>query len=190
MRNRGIALGAFKRILLLGVLAGSLAGLMMAGGEMIYGWASPMHSLWDAPMAIWAYVGGLNHFGHPGNHIGPIVLGIGGHMVNAIFVAILFMALMRILKDPPGAVALVLVIAYGLALWTLQRYVTLPIRKPEDTLFTTGTVSPEWVWWLAPLALGTGMGLGYVLSRRRLSVALPGRAEPALLGATAAAESA
>jgi uncharacterized membrane protein YagU involved in acid resistance len=175
MTNRGIALGAFNRILLLGVLAGSLAGLIMAGVEMIYGWASPMHSLWDAPMAIWAYVGGLNHFGHPGSHIGPIVLGIGGHMINAIFVAIVFVGLMRILKDPPGALALVLGIAYGLGLWALQRYVTLPLRKPEDTLFTTGMVSPQWVWWLAHVALGTGIGLGYVLLRGRLAVALPRR---------------
>src|SRR4051812_39880181 len=175
MTKRMIALGPSKQMLLLGALAGSLAGLMMAGVEMIYGWASPAHSLWDAPMAIWAYVGGLNHFGHPANHIGSIVLGIGGHMMNAIVVAIVFVALMRILKDPPRAGALVLVSPPGLGLWALQRYVTLPIRKPEDTLFTTGTVSPQWVWWLAHLALGTGMGLGYVLSRRRLAVVLPGR---------------
>src|SRR3954447_10488968 len=102
MTNRGIALGSFKRMLLLGALAGSLAGLMMAGVEMIYGWASPVHSLWDAPMAIWAYVGGLDHFGHPGNHIGPIVLGIGGHMMNSIFVALVCVALIGILKDLPG----------------------------------------------------------------------------------------
>src|SRR3954465_6093841 len=104
MTKRMIALGSFKRILLLGALAGSLAGLMMAGVEMIYGWASPVHSLWDAPLAVLAFVGGLDHFGHPGNHIGPIVRGIGGHMMNSIFVAIVFVALMRILKAPPGAV--------------------------------------------------------------------------------------
>jgi hypothetical protein len=175
MTKRTVALGAFKRILLVGALAGALGGLMMAGVEMIYGWASPVHSLWDAPMAIWAYVGGLDHFGQPANHIGSIVLGIGGHMMNAIFVAIVFVALMRTLKEPPGAVALVLGIAYGLGLWALQRYVTLPLNKPEDTLFTTGTVSPQWVWWFAHLALGTGIGLGYVLLRGRLAVALPGR---------------
>src|SRR4051794_41901380 len=82
MTKRTIALGAFKRILLLGALAGSLAGVMMAGVEMIYGWASPSHSVWDAPMAIWAYVGGLKHFGHPADHIGSIVLGIGGDQKN------------------------------------------------------------------------------------------------------------
>jgi uncharacterized membrane protein YagU involved in acid resistance len=175
MTERTIVLGVFKRTLLLGALAGSLGGVMMAGVEMIYGWASPAHSLWDAPMAIWAYVGGINHFGHPADHIGAIVLGIGGHMMNSIFVAIVFVAVMRILKDPSAAVALVLGIAYGLGLWALQRYVTLPLSKPEDTLFTTGTVSPQWVWWLAHLALGTGIGLGYVLVRRRLAVALPGQ---------------
>src|SRR4051794_31415064 len=175
MTKRMSTPGSFKRILLLGALAGSLGGLMMAGVEMIYGWASPVHSLWDAPMAVWAYVGGLNHFGHPGNHIGPIVLGIGGHMMKAIFVAIVFVALMGILKKPPGAGGLVLGVAHGLRPWALQRYVTLPIRKSEDTLFTTGMVSPQWVWWLAHLALGTGIGLGYVLLRGRLAVALPGR---------------
>jgi len=103
------------------------------------------------------------------------VLGIGGHMMNAIFVTIVFVAVMRILKDPPVAAALGLGIAYGLGLWALQRYVTLPISKPEDTLFTTGAVSPQWVWWLAHLALGTGIGWGYVLLRERLAVAVPGR---------------
>jgi len=49
----------------------------------------------------------------------------------AIFVAIVFVALMRLLKDPPGVVALVLGIAYGLGLWALQRYVTLPISNPR-----------------------------------------------------------
>jgi hypothetical protein len=103
---------------------------MMAGVEMIYGWASPAHFVWDASMAIFAYVGGLDHFGHPANHIGSIVLGIGGHMMNAIFVTIVFVALMRILKDPPGAVALALGIAYGLLL-RRRLAVALPGRVRE-----------------------------------------------------------
>src|SRR4051794_41883986 len=103
MTNRGIALGALKRILLLGALAGSLAGLMMAGVEMIYGWASPMQSLWDAPMAIWAYIGGLDHFGHPGNHIGPIVLGIGGAKMKGIFFSVLVVGRVGGPYQPPRA---------------------------------------------------------------------------------------
>jgi hypothetical protein len=33
--------------------------MMMAAVEMIYGWASSAHTAWDAPMGIWAYIGGL-----------------------------------------------------------------------------------------------------------------------------------
>jgi hypothetical protein len=154
-----------KRTLLVGVAAGAAAGLAMAAVEMIYGWASSAHTAWDAPMGIWAYIGGLNHFGRPANHIGPIVLGIGGHMLNAILVAIVFVALLRIVRNPPGA--LILGTAYGAALWALQRYVFLPINTPEDKLFTTGLINPQWVWWISHLALGTTIGLVYLLLERR-----------------------
>jgi hypothetical protein len=154
-----------RRTLVVGVVAGAAAGLAMAAVEMIYGWASSAHTAWDAPMGIWAYIGGLDHFGRPVDHIGPIVLGIGGHMANAIVVAVVFVALMRVLRDPPGAV--ILGAAYGAGLWALQRYVFLPINTPEDRLFTTGLISPPWVWWIAHLALGTTIGLVYVLLERR-----------------------
>src|SRR3954470_13206216 len=172
-----------KRTLLVGVAAGAAAGLAMAAVEMIYGWASSAHTAWDAPMGIWAYIGGLNHFGRPANHIGPIVLGIGGHMLNAILVAVVFVALMRVLRNPPGAV--ILGSAYGAGLWALQRYVFLPINTPEDRLFTTSLISPLWVWWIAHLALGTTIGLTYMLlERRTFAVAMPKRAHVVPAGAT------
>ena len=86
-------------------------------------------------------------------------------MMNAIFIGIVFVAVMRILRDPPGAV--LLGAAFGVGLWALQRYVFLPINTPEDRLFTTSTISPQWVWWLAHFALGTTLGLVYVLLGRR-----------------------
>src|ERR671934_467273 len=161
-----------KRTLVVGVVAGAAAGLAMAAVEMIYGWASRAHTAWDAPMGIWAYIGGLNHFGRPVDHIGPIVLGIGGHILNAIFVAVVFVALLRVLRNGPGA--LILGAAYGAALWALQRYVFLPINTPEDKLFTTGLINPQWVWWISHLTLGTTIGLVYVLlERRRPATAMP-----------------
>jgi hypothetical protein len=48
--------------------------------------ASSAHSAWDAPMGIWAYIAGLNHLGQPANHIGPIILGLGGHMMNSMII--------------------------------------------------------------------------------------------------------
>jgi hypothetical protein len=165
-----------KRLLLVGVVAGAAAGLAMAAVEMLYGWASRAHTAWDAPMGIWAYIGGLDHFGRPVDHIGPIVLGIGGHMMNAMVVAVVFVALMRVLRNPPGAV--ILGAAYGAGLWALQRYVFLPINTPEDKLFTTGLISPLWVWWIAHIALGTTIGLVYLLLERRApAMATPDRAQ-------------
>src|SRR3954466_9192469 len=170
-----------KRTLVVGVVAGAAAGLAMAAVEMIYGWASSAHTAWDAPMGIWAYIGGLDHFGRPVDHIGPIVLGIGGHMLNAIFVALVFVAVMRVLRNPRGAG--ILGAGYGAALWALQRYVFLPISTPEDRLFTTGLISPPWVWWVAHLALGTTIGLTYMLlERRTFAVAMPSRAQVILAG--------
>lgn len=167
-----------KRILIVGGAAGAAGGLVMAAVEMIYGWASSAHAAWDAPMGIWAYIGGLNHFGRPADHIGPIVLGIGGHMLNAILVGVVFVALVRALRNPSAV--LILGAAYGAGLWALQRYVFLPINTPEDKLFTTGLISPQWVWWIAHLALGTTIGLVYVLlDRRQAATAMP-QAQPKL----------
>lgn len=155
-----------KRAMLVGAIGGMAAGMMMAAVEMIYGWASSAHTAWDAPMGIWAYIAGLNHFGHPANHVGPIVLGLGGHMMNSMIIGIVFVALMRMLRNPPGV--LMLGTAYGVGLWALMRYVLLPINTPNDQLFTTSMISPQWVWWVAHVALGMTAGLFYLLLGRRL----------------------
>jgi hypothetical protein len=167
-----------KRVILVGAGAGVAGGLAMAGVEMLYGWVSSAHTAWDAPMGIWAYIGGLNHFGHPANHVWPILLGIGGHMANSIFVAIVFVLLLQVLHNPRGVVVVLLGAGYGAALWALQRYVFLPIKTPEGRLFTTGAISPWWVWWIAHLALGTTIGLSYLLLEQRLSFgAMPRRTQ-------------
>jgi hypothetical protein len=57
---------------------------------------------WGAPMGIWAYIGGLDHFGHPANHIWPILLGLGGHMMNSMIIGIVFVALMGCCATHPA----------------------------------------------------------------------------------------
>ncbi len=167
-------MGISKRAMLVGAVGGMVAGMMMAAVEMIYGWASSAHTAWDAPMGIWAYIAGFDHFGDPANHIGPIILGIGGHMINSMIIGIVFVALMRMLRNPPGA--LMLGTAYGVGLWALMRYVLLPLDTPEDRLFTAATISPQWVWWVAHVALGMTAGLVYLLvGRRQLAEPAPQR---------------
>jgi hypothetical protein len=52
--------------------------------------------------------------------------------------------------------------------------VLLPINTPEDRLFTTSMISPQWVWWVAHLALGMTAGLFYFLVGQR-QLAAPDR---------------
>lgn len=154
------------RVLAVGAGGGMVAGMMMAAVEMLYGWVSSAHTAWDAPMAIWSYVAGLEHFGRPANHVGPIVLGMGGHMTNAMVVGVVFAGAMALVR-PRGDLAPVMIgVAYGLALWALMRYVLLPIHSPEDRLFTADAVSPQWVWWVAHAALGMTAGVVYDVARR------------------------
>ena len=140
--NDAVSIG-WRRILLVGGLGGAVAGMMLALVEMIYGWASPAHTLWDAPMAIWAWAGGAQHFGEPGNHVGPILLGLAGHMTNSMMLGIGFVALATIAlagirrrgaTSPRafGAIALMAGLVYGLAAWAVMRYGILPLRGTSE----------------------------------------------------------
>ncbi len=168
-----------RRVLVVGAIGGMTAGMMMAMVEMLYGWASDAHTFWDAPMAIWAWVAGVEHFGAPENHVGPIILGLGGHMMNSVMAGVMFAVTATVLvlvlerrKDlDPRVVDLAVVmygVGYGLALWTIMRYAILPLNEVEDDLFTTSLVSPAWVWWLAHAVLGMTAGLIFVGVRRIL----------------------
>jgi hypothetical protein len=67
-------------------------------------------------------------------------------------------------------------IAYGVGIWALMRYVLLPINTLEDRLFTTSMISPQWVWWVAHMALGMTAGLFYLLvGQRQLAAPAPHR---------------
>jgi hypothetical protein len=157
------------RLVIVGALGGVLAGIVLALTEMIYGWASSAHTAWDAPMGIWAWIAGLNYFGAPGNHIWPILLGLGGHMVNSMLAGVLFVALLSATRLRTYASSLVLAVAYGFVLWVIMRYGILPLRDSTKTLFTTSAISPQWVWWLAHGLFGITLGGAYVmLSRVRM----------------------
>ncbi len=156
-----------KRIVLIGAIGGMVAGMMMALVEMLYGWASDAHTFWDAPMAIWSWVAGIERFGQPGNHVGPIILGIGGHMMNSVMIGIGFAALITALRPRDNLTPIMVGIAYGLGAWAVMRYGILPLRRDREAdLFTNALVSPQWVWWLAHGVLGMTAGLVYDVARR------------------------
>jgi hypothetical protein len=134
-------------------------------------------------MAIWAYVGGLEHFGRPANHVWPILLGIGGHMANSMMVGVVFVAVLAALRPRNDLTPIMLGVAYALGLWSLMRYVLLPLNGGEDDLFTTNLVSPQWVWWVAHAALGMTAGIVYDVVRRLGTRPHPRREEELLRAA-------
>ncbi|SRR5712691_2289056 len=166
-----------RRLMLVGAIGGMLSGMMMGATEMFYGWASPAHTFWDPLMAIWSWVGGRNHFGAPGNHVGPIILGLGGHVMNAMVFGIIFAmiaaafatALRRSGASWPtvDVMTIMLGVGWGLLAWVIMRYGILPLRaNAEANLFTKALVSPQWTWWLAHAVLGMTSGMVFVVARR------------------------
>lgn len=155
-----------RHVLIVGAIAGVVAGMMMAMVEMLYGWLSDSHSIWDAPMGIWAWVAGIEHFGQPSNHVGPILLGLAGHMMNSMIIGVAFVALVLVLRVRGPVTTEMFGVAYGLVVWALMRYAILPLRTPEEQLFTSSFISPQWVWWLAHAILGMTLGVVTVLGLR------------------------
>ncbi|MGH3736170.1 MAG: hypothetical protein ACRDT6_11205 [Micromonosporaceae bacterium] len=151
-----------------GAVGGAVAGMMMAAVQMAYGLASASHTIWDAPMAIWAWVAGIENFGPPADHVAGIVLGLGGHMANSMMVGVGFALLMSYVVKARGALTAVMVgVLYGLGIWVAMRYVILPLNPGESALFTTELVSPQWVWWLSHVVLGMTAGVWYLAVGRR-----------------------
>ena len=153
-------------VLRVGGVVGIAAGAAMAFVVMAYGLVSGGHTLWDMPMAIWAWVFGVDRSGAPAEHVWPVVLGLVAHGVNSVAVGVVFAlaaagAARRDLGTP-----VVLGLLCALALWAFMRYVVLPLNEGEARLFTTAAVAPAWVWWLAHAAFGVTAGLFFDAMRR------------------------
>ena len=150
------------RTVTVGAVGGAIAGMMMAMIEMAYGAVANGHTLWDAPMAIWAFVAGRDQFGAPSDHVGAIVLGMGGHLANSMMLGVAFALLMATLVKSPGVMTpLALGTGFGVAVWVVMRYLVLPLNDGTADLFTGATVSPQWLWYLAHAAFGMTLGLVY-----------------------------
>jgi uncharacterized membrane protein YagU involved in acid resistance len=159
----------------IGALGGAVAGMMMAMAEMVYGGLADGHTIWDAPMAIWAWVAGSDQFGDPSDHVGAIVLGMGGHMANSMMLGVAFAVLAALFVRKADLITSVMAgTMFGLAVWVGTRYVLLPLNDGASDLFTGDTVSPQWVWWLAHGVFG--MTLGVVYARLASRTRRPGAA--------------
>src|SRR6478736_6539647 len=79
-----------------GALAGIAAGACGLLALMLYGLFSGSRSFWDAPMAVWSWVFGIQHYTRntPGDHVWPVLLGIIGFLALMAILGIVFAGLM------------------------------------------------------------------------------------------------
>jgi hypothetical protein len=153
-------------------LAGAIAGIV--GGacglivQMLYGLFSDTRSFWDAPMAMWSWVFGVDHYtrNDAGSHVWPVILGIVGFLVLTAILGIVFAGIMTLAGTPGDGVTLVAGIVLALIAWVIVRYAIVPLNGGEDKLITTSAVSSQWYWWLSWAILGLGLGASYDAERR------------------------
>jgi hypothetical protein len=153
---------------LAGGLAGAVAGACGLIALMLYGLFSDSRSFFDAPMAMFSWVFGIQHYTRnaPGDHVWPVILGIIGFLALMAIFGIAFAALMALTRTTSDAATLAAGIVYALVVWAIVRYAIVPLNGGEDTLITTSAVSSQWFWWLSWAFLGLGLGVSYDAERR------------------------
>jgi hypothetical protein len=94
---------------LAGALAGIVAGVCGLAALMLYGLFSDSRSFWDAPMAMWSWVFGIEHYTRhsPGAHVWPVILGIIGFLALMAILGIVFAGLMALTRTTSDATTLV-----------------------------------------------------------------------------------
>lgn len=168
-----------RRLTLVGLAAGLGGGLAMGAPLVVYDWAKSSHGALELPMAVTAWLFGLDHYARNGYHWWPIVIG-------ALFLlacwggqGLAFAGLAdRVyhVRTPIGSLALGGV--WSFASFMFFWYMLLPIARDgapfRATALGAGSlVAPNWVWILGFTLLGFTTAVCYRALRAR------GREQPA-----------
>lgn len=158
------------RLASVGVPAGLLGGLALLAPVAFYDWARTSHSALELPMAVTAWLFGLEHFAPNGYRAWPIVVGFAFMVGYWALHGLAFTALAdRVygVRSLGGSVALGA--AWSFFSFMLFWYVLLPIARdgaPFRDLGAGAFVAPNWVWILGFAVSGLATGLGYWAMRR------------------------
>jgi len=161
------------RLATVGLLSGFAGGLAMGAPLVIYDWAKSGHSALELPMAVTAWLFGLDHFARNGYHWWPIVIGAALLLAYWSLTGLAFAGLAdRVygLRSMSGCLAL------GLA-WSVVGFLffwdmLLPIAR-DGAPFRVNTVAPgqfvapNWTWILGFTLLGAATGACYRRLRTR-----------------------
>lgn len=156
-----------------GLIAGALAGMMMAMWQMVVGAIANEptavlgieSSFWTAVTSITSFFFGLDTF-HESFEAGPVLFGIGAHMVNAMMLGVVGVALIAALLGPrPNPFAAVMqATALGLVVQVVLLNVIVNQIQDVNSVYTS---TPEWSWWVSHVIYGMTLGaVGALLLRR------------------------
>jgi hypothetical protein len=160
-------------VLTAGLIAGAIAGMMMAMWQMVVGLLADeptavegiSSSFWTAVTAIPSVPFGLDWFSEDFD-FWPVVLGIGGHMMNSMMIGILGVALLAALlgRRPSPVAAIMQGVLFGLLMEVIIVHLIVNPIQDVNTLYTS---TPEWSWWASHAVFGMTLGLvGSLLLRR------------------------
>lgn len=158
-----------------GLLAGAVAGMMMAMWQMVVGAIATEptavsgidSSFWTAVTSITSVIFGLDAF-HESFQLWPVLFGVGGHMANSMMLGVLGVALVIAMQGArPNLIAAAMQgTMFGLVLEVV--ILNLVVNQIQD-VNTVYTSTPEWSWWVAHGIFGMTLGLvaAELLRRRR-----------------------
>jgi hypothetical protein len=154
-----------------GTECGLLGGLVMALPLVIYDWVRTSHSALELPMAVTAWLFGLNHFHPNGYAVWPIVVGALFLLLYWEALGLAFTAIAdRVYRVGSQAGSLALGAVWSFVSFMFFWYMLLPIaRDGEPFRFVSGAVgfvAPNWVWILGYTVFGLATGACYWLLRR------------------------
>ena len=157
--------GSVAAVARAGAIAGIVAGMMMAMYQMVVGAiASEPTAAPGIDTSFWTPVTAIPSvpFGEQWLHgsfdFWAVVLGLGGHMMNAVVLGVIGVALLvAVLGRRPGiAAAMALGMAFGIAVEAVLVNLVINNIQDVDTFYTS---TPEWSWWAAHAMFGAVLGL-------------------------------
>jgi hypothetical protein len=128
---------------IVGAVGGLVGGMVLAmwemviegirsasGGGSFWGSLSTHSGFWSAPQFIGAtLIRSLQTSRNPDFNLGPLILGIMGHMMNSIILGLIFVALAYYLTRSIGGL-LVLGMMYGAAVFAVMWWLIVPAVDP------------------------------------------------------------
>ncbi|MER3410054.1 MAG: hypothetical protein C4306_08145 [Thermoleophilia bacterium] len=154
-----------SRLAAIGIASGVLGGIVLALPLLLWDWANGQHSALEYPMAVSAWLFGLNHFEQNGYVAWAIVVGA---LFLALYYALSGLAFAAIADRVYRVRTLLGSLALG-ALWSFFSWMTfwymiLPIAREGAPFKLTAAglwVAPNWIWILGYTVFGLATGLAY-----------------------------